>query len=261
MSRLPDEEITTRQIDVDVVIITWNDGPLLEIAVTSALESVGVDVNVQIVDNGSDPPVILGPDSRVTMTRSSLNLGVAGGRNLGTAMGDADLVCFLDSDARLGPDCLVRLAESLMAMPDAALASPVFTGQRPEASAGTSPGYLRKLCRVLGLTSYYRPTAGQNSLSPGGTAEVEFSIGACQLFRRNAFEEVGGLDESIFYGPEDLDFCMKLRDRGWRVLQVSNAECHHPPRRRHRGLLSKQTMQHGWSVFKHLRRSKKATPK
>ena len=42
--------------EVDVVILTWNDGPLLDAAVDSALVSQGVDVRVFVVDNGSDPP-------------------------------------------------------------------------------------------------------------------------------------------------------------------------------------------------------------
>ena len=42
-------------------------------------------------------------------------------------------------------------------------------------------------------------------------------IGACQLFRRQTFYFVGGLDEWYFYGPEDVDFCLRIREAGLRV--------------------------------------------
>lgn len=42
---------------IDVVILAWNDGELLDQAVESALASVGSELRVWIVDNGSDPPV------------------------------------------------------------------------------------------------------------------------------------------------------------------------------------------------------------
>ena len=47
--------------------------------------------------------------------------------------------------------------------------------------------------------------------------EVEYVIGACQMIRREAFKEVGLLDEHIFYGPEDADFCIRLHQKGWKI--------------------------------------------
>ena len=64
---------------VDVVILTWNDPPeLLDAAVHSALHSNVVDVNVIVVDNGSDAPAEVPTDARVALVRSDTNLGVAG---------------------------------------------------------------------------------------------------------------------------------------------------------------------------------------
>ena len=37
------------------------------------------------------------------------------------------------------------------------------------------------------------------------------------MIRREALEQVGNLDEAIFYGPEDADFCIRLRQHGWQV--------------------------------------------
>jgi GT2 family glycosyltransferase len=81
---------------------------------------------------------------------------------------------------------------------------------------------------------------------------VDFAIGACQLFRRSAWEEVGGIDESYFYGPEDVDFCLRLRRRNFRIVQVADALCDHPPRRRNRRLLTIRGLRHAGAVTRYL---------
>ncbi len=234
---------------IDVVILTWNDGDRLAVAVRSALASVGVDVHVTVVDNGSAPPARVDDDPRVSLIRNVGNRGVAGGRNQGARAGDRLLVCLLDSDARLHPHALAVLSQPLAGDPSIALSVPVFTGQPPEASAGKAPDVRRKLNRILNRCDGYEGT-------PRGDADpywdVDFGIGACQLFRRSAYEQVGGIDESFFYGPEDADFCMRLKEAGWRVVQVAGADVDHPPRRRYRRVLTRRGAQHAAAVARFL---------
>lgn len=240
---------------VDVVVLTWNDGDLLRRAVESALASTGVDVRVIVVDNGSDPPAEVPPDPRVEVVRNETNLGVAPARNQGVSRATAELCCLLDSDARLWPDSLHRMAGAVLSSPDVALAAPVFTDQAPEASAGRAPGAARKLARGLNLTDTY---AAVRRTTADSFWDVDFAIGACQLFRRAAFDDIGGLDTSYFYGPEDVDFCLRLKEAGWRVVQVRAAGCDHPPRRRHRHLWTAGGARHAWAISRYLLRHHRA---
>jgi GT2 family glycosyltransferase len=237
---------------VDVVILTWNDGPLLGAAVESALRCEGVAIRVIVVDNGSDSPPALPVDDRIRLLSNTLNRGVAAGRNQGAAAGTSPFICFLDSDARLLPDTVRRLLEPLSDAPDVALTAPVFTGQAPEASAGRAPGLVDKCLRVTNLRDDYRAVRRD-----GPSWDVDFAIGACQLVRRDDFTAEGGFDESYFYGPEDVDLCLRLREGGRRVVQVGSAVCEHPPRRRFRRLLTERGLQHGWAVARHLWRHRR----
>jgi N-acetylglucosaminyl-diphospho-decaprenol L-rhamnosyltransferase len=237
----------TAHPEVDVIVLTWNDGPLLERCIGSVRSSLGVTAHVIVVDNGSDPPAQPGPD--VTLLRQEANLGVARGRNVGVAAGRSPLVCLLDSDARLLPDTLAQLASTVQASAQIGLAAPVFLDQAPEASAGRSPGLVRKAARAVGLTDTYARSRSLESASPW---DIDFAIGACQLFRREAFDAVGGLDEGYFYGPEDVDFCLRLRAAGWRCVQVAEARCEHPPRRRNRKLFTARGIRHGAAVMRYL---------
>ncbi|MDQ6797290.1 MAG: glycosyltransferase [Actinomycetota bacterium] len=238
---------------VDVVTLTWNDGDLLDRALASVLGSEGVDVGVVVVDNGSDPPAVVGADSRLRLIRNSENRGVRA-RNQGSRAGTAEYVAFVDSDVRLRPDTLAALAHVLDHNPDVGLVCPVFEDQVPEASAGRAPTVRLKAQRVLGRRDTYertRPSAGAVEW------DVDFSITACVLFRRAAFEAIGGLDETYFYGPEDVDLCLRLKEAGWRILQVADATCYHPPRRRNRSLFSRRGLDHFQAVVRHLWRHRK----
>jgi GT2 family glycosyltransferase len=233
---------------VDVVILSWNDGPLLRAAVDSVLAQRGIEPHVIVVDNGSDAAPDLPEHPAITLVRNEENRGVAAARNQGIALGRAADVLILDSDAELGPGCLAALIEALDADPVIGLAAPVYEDQPPEASAGRAPTVARKLARGLGLTSNYR---GVRRAPDARRWPVAFAIGACQLLRRAAWDRVGGIDETFFYGPEDLDFCLRLGQAGFTVVQVADAHCHHPARRRHRSLFAPGGARHARALARH----------
>lgn len=238
---------------IDVVILTWNDGSLLADAVDSVLASVGVEIDVIVVDNGSEPAATVSDDPRIRLIRSDRNLGVAAGRNLGIRSASSSVVCLLDSDARVHTDSLAQLLVRLTNQHEVGMAVPVFDDQAPEASAGRAPTLAVKLQRVLGRRADYEPAA-----SPDASEwDVDFGIGACQMFRRSVFEAVGGIDERYFYGPEDVDFCLRIREAGWRIVQVRSAGCVHPPRRRFRRKLDLGTARHAGAVVRHLWRHRR----
>ena len=233
---------------LDVIVLTWNDGTLLDVAVRSALLQRRVDVAVTVVDNGSSSPATVN-DVRVQLIRSEANLGVGRGRNVGVRATEAPFVCFLDSDAATSTRMRSRkLVAPMLDDETIGLTAPVFTGQRPEASAGRAPTFGRKVARALNRTDVYARTPGQGVEA---RSDVDFAIGACQVFRREVFERIGGLDESAAFGPEDVDFCLRVRAAGWRVVQVATADCDHPPRRAFKGLATARGIRHTAAVLRH----------
>lgn len=239
----------SRAIEVDVVVLTWNDAALAERAVQSALCDPRLAVTVYVVDNGSSSAVRLAEHQRVRLHRNTRNAGVSKGRNIGAGLGVAPVLCLLDSDAELRAGSLHRLVSQLLESDDVALVAPVFEGQAPEASGGRAPTLRVKILRALRHSQRYERCS---TTIDGDAWDVDFAIGACQVIRRLAFEHVGGLDERYFYGPEDVDFCLRLRLAGWRIQQVAGAPVHHPPRRRNRRVLTVRGAAHVRAVARHL---------
>jgi hypothetical protein len=69
---------------------------------------------------------------------------------------------------------------------------------------------------------------------PDAPAEVEAVSGSCMLVRRDALRDVGTMDEDYFMHCEDLDWCMRFRLRGWKIMFVPDASAVH-----HKGTCSK----------------------
>lgn len=231
---------------MEVITLTWNDGDRLDRSIDATLSSTGVTVSLTVVDNASDPPASVPDDARVDVIRNTTNRGVRA-RNQGVGTTGCEYVAFVDSDACVHRDTLATLVAALAANPNAALAAPVFDGQAANESAGTAPTVARKVARIVGATRSYQ----SNSDVPGPWRDVDFAISACWVFRRRVFNALGGLDESYFFGPEDLDFCLRARLAGWRVLQVNNAHCDHPARRRFRRPLSAAGARHALAIARH----------
>lgn len=62
-------------------------------------------------------------------------------------------------------------------------------------------------------------------------APVDYVIGACQLMTRKALENVGQYDDTIFYGPEDIDMCYRMWRKGYEIWYVPDARVVHVTRR------------------------------
>ena len=236
--------------DLSVVILTWNDAPDMLRAAESVVRSVGVTAEVIVVDNGSLEPAKF-PNRLGTTVRLDENVGVGAGRNVGAQYATTDIICFLDSDAVLEPTCLAMLVAGIQS--GAGLVAPVFAGQPPAVSAGRSPSIARKIARAVGLTDRYRRETAAPTGDPAGW-DVEFAIGACQVVRSDAFEQVGGFTVADLFGPEDVELCDALRKAGWSIRQIAGAECNHVARRGHRRLMSRSGVRHAKAVAGYYRR-------
>ena len=92
---------------VSVVIPTHDRPRLVQRAIRSVLAQVGVDLDIVVVDDGSDPAVPCHADPRVRVLRNQGARGVAAARNLGVEAATGDWVAFLDDDDLWGPRKLI----------------------------------------------------------------------------------------------------------------------------------------------------------
>ncbi len=204
---------------VDVVIVAYNRCDLTE----SCLRHLAVQTiehRVILIDNGSTDDTferVAADWPAVTLQRLPHNGGFAEACNRGVAAGTGEIVVLLNNDVDARPELLQALARPLLddVRVGSVAALMLQPGERLIDSAGlTADAVLGGFPRLQGLTVDQAGRARPLLAGPAGTAAA---------YRRAAWDQVGGLDESIFAYMEDLDLALRLRSVGWGSVVASNA--------------------------------------
>jgi GT2 family glycosyltransferase len=225
---------------VSVIVVNYNAGALLTECVRTALP---LALEVLIVDNASNDSSIaqcarqFAGEPRLKIVRNPVNLGFAAACNIGFSHAKADVLLFLNPDCSLDQAAVPELLRALqmdaaVGMAGGLLLNPDGSEQGGGRRAVPTPW--RSFVRAFGL---YRLAKRWPRLFfdfhlhrqplPSRAIEVEAISGACMLVRRSAMEAVGLWDEGYFLHCEDLDWCMRFRQQGWKVMFVPSARVTH----------------------------------
>jgi GT2 family glycosyltransferase len=195
----------------------------------------------------------------VRLLRNSSNLGYAKGVNLGIECASAEYFLILNPDIETGPDPIERLWDFMEKTPDAGivggkLLNPDGTLQMSCRVFYTVPVVLLRrtfLGRVFPDSKAVRRHLMQD-WDHGSDRQVDWVIGACMMVRREAYENVGGMDERFFLYLEDVDWCYRMKKHGWKVYYVhSSVMTHHYRRTSAAGLPGRALLSHLLSALRY----------
>ena len=225
---------------VSMVVVNYNAGKMLTDCVVLGLKQAQ---EVIVVDNGSSDNSLamlessLGNDIRLTIIRNSNNLGFAVACNIGADVATGDYLLYLNPDCLLQKNTVAKLVESLnvnssTGMAGGLLADPDGTEQAGGRRAIPTPW--RSFVRAFGLSRFaarwprlfYDFHLHKQPL-PEKPINVEAISGACMMVKREAMVEVGHWDGGYFLHCEDLDLCMRFRQKGWDIVFVPDAPVVH----------------------------------
>jgi GT2 family glycosyltransferase len=202
-----------------IVVLNWNRADET-IACLRSLETLTYpNLSMYVVDNGStdqSPGRIQSAFPSVEIARNEVNLGYAGGNNVGIREGlrrGADFVWILNNDTIVRPqtlDALVATAEADASV--GAVGSVLYTQTVPTKVQSWGGGWLSLW---LGLHGPHRRPVRESKLS--------YLHGASILVRAKAIEDVGMLDEGFFMYWEDADYSWRLRRKGSRLAVAPSA--------------------------------------
>ncbi|MGO3999098.1 glycosyltransferase family 2 protein [Pseudomonas sp. Qb1D2] len=237
------DEWTTSSLlgECDVIIVNYNAGELLLASVGAAF-AAGAS-SVIVVDNDShDDSLMLverthAAGDSLKIVRNTANLGFAVACNQGARLSAAPNLFFLNPDTVLAADAIDNLLLALRSAPQIGMVGGFLCNPDGSEQAGgrrVFPTPRRAFMRAFGLSrlSALFPSLLSDFLLhkeplPGTPIVVEAISGACMLVKREAIESVGLWDEDYFLHCEDLDWCMRFHQAGWRVLFVPDARVMH----------------------------------
>lgn len=226
--------------DCDVIVVNYNAGAFLARCVASIADTAA---RIIVVDNDShdDSLALLEQEipksEQMRIIRTGSNLGFSAGCNVGIAASTAEYLLFLNPDCVLQAGSLQCMLNALQGDPAAGMVGGLLTNPDGTEQAGARravPTPWRSFVRTFGLNrfvsrwpKYFSDFNLHEQPLPGGPVEVEAISGALMLVRRRAMESVGLWDEGYFLHCEDLDWCMRFRQQGWKILFVPDAPVVH----------------------------------
>jgi N-acetylglucosaminyl-diphospho-decaprenol L-rhamnosyltransferase len=233
-------------VDLSVVIVSWNVRDLLRQCLSTVVGPGPLSLEVIVVDNAST-------DGSVDMLRAEFpavqvvanpgNVGFPAANNQGIAAARGRYVLLLNSDAEVVGEGLATMVAFADAHPDVGVVGPQLLN--PDGSVQSSRRRLPTLATAFFESTWLQPYAPRRLLEryyvldqpDGTTLDVDWVKGAALMARREAIEQVGLLDEGFFMYSEELDWCRRFREAGWRVVYLPTAQIVH-----HEGKSSEQVL-------------------
>lgn len=198
--------------------------------IVESLDWTEQDIEIILIDNGSRnviPNNVLCRYSSLRYYPLPENIGVSRGRNYGLEMATGDYIMILDNDTIVNKNAVLRLIDHLSQSASTGIVAPALKNMDGtlQYSFRKYPGLIEKFTNLTGHNK------GRHSMDNKEVINPCYVIGACQMFRRNILDEIGKLDEKIFYGPEDADFCIRISKAGYTVDYLTGVSIYHDHRR------------------------------
>lgn len=225
-----------------IVILNWKGWPDTVECVRSCLQLDQPDTFIVVVDNDSGDGSVerlaaeFGAEPSVHILESGGNLGFAGGNNVGIAHAlerGADYIWLLNNDTVVDASALSALVSAAEGDPGVGVwGSKIYYHDRPDVLwyAGAT------IDTEIGWTHHL----GQGEVDTGQYDEVhdtEYVTGCSLLVSAAVIERIGLMDERYFLYWEEVDWCFRAREHGWRCAvqpaslvwhKVSSSASSHP---------------------------------
>lgn len=238
------------------VILTWNSSEYI----TQCLESIdsftSLTSRIIVVDNGSEDPTVslikqasLATD--LELITNARNKGTTVARNMALSSAkECPFVCILDSDTVVNESAFMQMISALESDRTIGVVGPNMrtSNGEPQLSGRNLPSLGIKLRKALPLRSMQQRGSALEEPDQAiidGIQNVPYLLSACWLLRSSVVDEVGALDENIFYAPEDVDYCVRVWNAGYRVVKCWNANIvHNYQRISKKRLFSRMNLEH-----------------
>ncbi len=229
-----------KKLDLSIIIVSYNTADLTAACVRSILDTTkDITFEVIVVDNDSHDSSVADlkaiRDRRVSVIENKENLGFAKANNIGVKKAQGRYLLFLNSDTIVYPNTLERMVAFMETNPKVGAATCRLKtpdgGEDYSAHRGF-PTPWNAFTYFSGLASLFPKSKLFSGYTQGWKDrskihEVDAISGAFMFTRQEAGEQIGWWDEDYFFNGEDLDFCYKLKHKGWKILYIPDFEILH----------------------------------
>jgi len=224
-------------VELSIIIVSWNVRELLA-ACLHSIESERSDLSLEVivVEAGSS-------DATGEMVRENYpwvllidrdeNVGFPKGNNIGIERAKGHFILLLNPDTEVVTGALKEMVEFLESNPDVGVVGAKLLNT--DGSIQSSRRRFPTLITAVFESTWLQPLAPRSllrryyaeDLPLDRAVDVDWLTGACLMVREEVIDQVGLMDEAYFMYSEELDWCRRMKEEGWRIVYVPTAEIVH----------------------------------
>lgn len=226
--------------DLSIVIVNWNVKALLRDCLQSIFsnwQDNSAQIEVIVVDNASNDgsaAMVRAEFPQVILIENWQNVGFTVGNNQAIEETHGRYVMLLNPDTEVRDNALQTIVRYMDRHPQTGVVAPKLLN--PDGTVQSSRRRFPTLATAFlestvlqqwwpdnkTLRAYYMQEQSDDEIQ-----EVDWGTGACLTVRREVIQQVGLLDESFFMYSEEMDWCYRIKQAGWRIVYLPDAEVVH----------------------------------
>lgn len=217
-------------MDISIVIVNYNTKKLTLECIQSIYTFVlSYELEIFVVDNNSSDDSVTAIQSafpQVNLIANEENVGFSKANNQAIRQARGKYILLLNSDTIVMENTLATMIQYMdehqevgaagceVLLPDATLDKACHRGfPTPEASFYYMTGLAKKYPKSPKYNSYHKSYLNMRAIH-----EIDCLVGAFMLVRKETIDQVGMLDEEFFMYGEDIDWCYRIKEGGWKII-------------------------------------------
>lgn len=231
-----------KNVELSIIIVAYNSTDTIVGCVNSVLETT-VDHTFEIIisdnsENDDTKTVVMQhfkDNGKVRYIHNDKNYGFSKGNNIGIQKSTGQYLLFLNPDTKMYLKTIDGMIEFVKQHPECGAATCFMKlpdGRLDDASHRGFPTPFRALSHFSGLSKIFpksKKFGGYNLtyLNLSKTHEIDALAGSFMIVPRGLGEKLGWWDEDFFFYGEDIDFCYRIKEAGYKIYFVPEFEALH----------------------------------
>lgn len=216
-------------VDLSIIIVNWNGLDITRQCLESIYQQTrDINFEVIVVDNASADStckMLREEFPQVKLICNSENKGFAAANNQGINIAGGNFILLLNNDTIVLKDAISKTFLAAKTNPQAAVTGCKVLNRNgtTQSSCFMFPSLLNLMIAAAHLDTFFPKNKffGRERYSRTDwncIKEVDAVSGCFMMVRRQAFENIGILDERFFMYAEETDWCMRFKKNGWKIL-------------------------------------------